>query len=107
MDGVGSQSHKKNSKKKKKIGGRPTWPGYFTAVGFIIYNCSTVGYSIRNFKDLASVLGLLSFAFTVRDLEVSQLTVLNKPVIIKLTEREETLEGNLIESRTEEGNFPT
>jgi len=32
MDGVGSRSHKK----KMKMGGRPTWPGYFTAVGFII-----------------------------------------------------------------------
>jgi hypothetical protein len=44
-------------------------------------NWSTVGFSIRNFKDLASVLGLLSCAFTARDLEVFQLTLLNKPVI--------------------------
>jgi hypothetical protein len=72
-----------------------------------LYNCSTVGFSIRNFKDLASVLGLLSFAFLVSYLEVFRLTLLNKPVIKKLTEREESLEGNLIESRTVEGNFPT
>ena len=72
-----------------------------------IYNCSTVGFSIRNFKDLASVLGLLSFTFIVRDLEVFRLTLLNKLVTVKLTEREESRESNLIESRTEEGNFPT
>ena len=49
----------------------------------------------------------MSFVFIVRDLEAFRLTLLNKPVIIKLTEREESLEGNLIESRTEEGNVPT
>ena len=72
-----------------------------------LYNCTTIGFSIRNFKDLASVLELLSFALTVRYIEVFRLTLLNKPVIIKLTEMEESLEGNPIESRTEEGNFPT
>ena len=74
-----------------------------------LYNCTTVGFSFQffNFKDLASVLELLSFALTVRYIEVFRLTLLNKPVIIKLTEMEESLEGNPIESRTEEGNFPT
>jgi hypothetical protein len=35
-----------------------------------LYYCSTVGFGIRNFKDLASVLELLSFVLTVRYLEV-------------------------------------
>jgi len=74
MDGVGSQRHKKKKWAADRRG--PDILQQFES----LYNCSTVGFSVRNFKDLASVLELLSFAFIVRDLEVFQLTRLNKPV---------------------------
>ena len=66
-----------------------------------------ITFRLLKVKDLASVLGLLTVVFVVGHLEVFRLTLQNNSIIIKLTERDESFEGNLIESQTEEGNFPT
>jgi hypothetical protein len=64
------------------MGGGSKRSRYFLAVGF----------SIRIFQDLASVLGSFNISFIVTALEVFRLTLLNKPITIKLTQGDESLE---------------
>lgn len=78
------------------MGGRPNWPGYFSALVFTIWIAEL----------LVSVLERFSIIFIVRALKVFRLTLLNKPVIIKRTQTDEPPEDNVVKSRIEERQLP-